>query len=167
MDHRDCCSDLRWWKSIDQNRMVATVDRWDFDDEDCDTIDVPLKKSGDEKPWTILLADKYGGEMFDEEVGEILSIPIEFGVCPTCDGRGSYVNPSIDSHGISAEEFDEDPDFRESYMSGHYDVTCEHCQGARVVPVSKDEKFNEKLAARLKAASDSRAEYEAERRMGA
>jgi hypothetical protein len=55
-------------------------------------------------------------------------------VCPTCEGEGKHVNPSIDSHGISREEFDEDPDFEEAYFSGAYDVTCVECKGQRVVP---------------------------------
>lgn len=53
-------------------------------------------------------------------------------VCETCRGRGSYVNPSIDSNGISPEEFREDPDFEEDYFSGVYDVECHECRGKRV-----------------------------------
>ena len=60
--------------------------------------------------------------------------PAKFEVCGTCEGEGTHVNPSVDSHGISQEEFDEDPDFREKYMSGQYDVTCNECRGLRVVP---------------------------------
>jgi hypothetical protein len=43
------------------------------------------------------------------------------------------VNPSIDSHGLSREDFDQDPDFEEDYFSGVYDVPCYVCSGARVV----------------------------------
>ena len=60
--------------------------------------------------------------------------PAKFEVCGTCQGKGTHVNPSIDAHGISAEEFDEDPDFREAYFSGRYDVQCAECKGLRVVP---------------------------------
>lgn len=63
------------------------------------------------------------------------SFPAKFEVCDTCDGKGTHVNPSIDSHGLSAEDFAEDPDFAEDYMSGAYDVTCAECHGERVVPV--------------------------------
>lgn len=58
---------------------------------------------------------------------------VGFRVCPTCEGYGTHVNPSIDAHGIGREEFDEDPDFEEAYFSGAYDVTCGECSGQRVV----------------------------------
>jgi len=54
-------------------------------------------------------------------------------VCPTCEGEGKTVNPNIDAHGLSAEDFREDPDFAEDYLSGLYDVTCRACHGKRVV----------------------------------
>lgn len=60
--------------------------------------------------------------------------PKGYAVCPTCEGRGSHVNPSIDSHGLTAEDFAEDPDFEEAYFSGAYDVRCAECHGKRVVP---------------------------------
>lgn len=56
-------------------------------------------------------------------------------VCERCRGDGKHVNPSIDGHGLSAEDFAEDPDFREAYFSGRYDVCCEECKGERVVDV--------------------------------
>lgn len=59
-----------------------------------------------------------------------------FAVCPTCEGRGSIVNPAVDGNGISAEEMAElGDDFREDYLSGTYDVRCPECGGNRVVPV--------------------------------
>ena len=61
-------------------------------------------------------------------------------VCPSCDGKGSYVNPSIDSHGISSD--DEcwlDDEFSDNYRSGYYDITCEYCGGNNVVPVPSDQ----------------------------
>lgn len=65
----------------------------------------------------------------------LLVLKAKFEVCPTCEGKGSHVNPSIDSHGLSAEDFAEDPDFREDYMNGTYDVPCAECGGKRVVMV--------------------------------
>lgn len=47
----------------------------------------------------------------EDDNGEEIEIPAEYDVCGTCDGRGSHVNPSIDAHGISPEEFAEDPEF--------------------------------------------------------
>lgn len=54
-------------------------------------------------------------------------------ICPTCGGEGKTVNPNVDAHGLTAEDFAEDPDFAENYMSGLYDVTCGACDGKRVV----------------------------------
>lgn len=50
-------------------------------------------------------------------------------ICPTCNGEGKYVNPNIDSNGLSAEDFADDPDFAESYFKGDYDVSCRTCGG--------------------------------------
>ena len=57
-----------------------------------------------------------------------------FEVCYRCSGSGTMVNPSIDCGGISQDQFDDDPDFYDSYMSGAYDQTCSVCNGKRVVP---------------------------------
>jgi len=60
---------------------------------------------------------------------------VQYAVCPRCRGEGSHVNPSVDGHGITAEEMDEmGPEFFEDYMGGLYDVSCERCHGLRVVP---------------------------------
>lgn len=75
----------------------------------------------------------------DEGEEETLTVKAAFEVCSLCNGKGTHVNPSIDAHGISHEEFDEDPDFREEYTSGTYDVQCYECAGKRVVPVPDDD----------------------------
>ena len=68
------------------------------------------------------------------EAGEEVSTHFE--VCYVCDGRGAYVNPSIDSHGISGEEMAElGYEFKDDYLSGVYDITCSLCEGTRVIPV--------------------------------
>ena len=72
----------------------------------------------------------YGGEQ----------IPVKYEVCETCEGKGKHVNPSIDSHGLSREDFDDDPDFAEDYMSGRYDVPCNECHGNRVALVVDEER---------------------------
>jgi predicted methyltransferase len=61
------------------------------------------------------------------------TLPARFGVCPTCNGKGHHVNPAIDCNGLTSEDFEDDPDFRESYFSGAYDQTCNECGGKRVV----------------------------------
>jgi hypothetical protein len=67
----------------------------------------------------------------DEEGNEL---PHKWVVCPLCEGRGKHANPSIDCCGLTAEDFDTDPDFAEAYMSGAYDVECRHCGGRTTVP---------------------------------
>jgi predicted methyltransferase len=74
----------------------------------------------------------------DEGDTEMVSFPAHYEVCDRCQGEGVHVNPSIDGHGISREEFDADPDFEEAYFSGRYDVRCECCKGERVVLVADD-----------------------------
>jgi DnaJ-class molecular chaperone len=61
-------------------------------------------------------------------------------VCPVCKGEGTTVNPAIDCNGLTAEDFRDDPDFAEGYMSGAYDITCQACDGRRVV---SQERINE------------------------
>lgn len=112
-------------------------------------------------------------EIEDPATGEFVEhkLPTRFAVCHRCQGEGTHVNPSIDGHGISADEFAEDPDFEESYRAGHYDVQCEQCEGLRVVPeVDEDACSPEVLAAwreKCEAEADYAAECAAERRMGA
>lgn len=62
--------------------------------------------------------------------------PHHWEVCDLCEGRGKVVNPSIDASGLSAEDFAEDPDFAEGYMSGRYDIVCPQCRGRTTIPVS-------------------------------
>ncbi len=77
----------------------------------------------------------------DEEI----SLKLEWAVCGTCKGNGTHVNPSIDSNGLSSEDFQEDPDFFEYYRNGVYDISCAECGGKRVVPSSSDPRFVEAI----------------------
>jgi hypothetical protein len=75
----------------------------------------------------------------EEEEGRLGSeknpykLRMKYAVCGVCNGRGKHVNPSIDSHGLSSEDFDNDPDFAEDYFSGVYDVTCYECNGRTTI----------------------------------
>ena len=60
-------------------------------------------------------------------------------ICPICDGDGTHVNPAIDAHGLTAEDFAEDPDFMEDYFSGMYDVRCKNCKGSGKVLTAEQE----------------------------
>lgn len=101
------------------------------------------------------------GDEFEAEV------PFKFEVCQTCNGKGSHVNPAIDGHGISPEEFDRDPDFMEDYLRGTYDVPCYECHGQRVVVVPDETTENGKLAIeKMQQLAQWAAEEAHERRMG-
>lgn len=77
------------------------------------------------------LVIKYEVEAEDGEVEE-LECPAKYVVCGRCEGKGTHCNPAVDGHGISREEFDQDPGFEEDYFNGVYDITCERCGGERV-----------------------------------
>lgn len=84
-------------------------------------------------------------ELEDGECEE-QEIPCRFEVCGRCQGKGTHVNPSIDGHGITMDEWwgpDWDDESREQYMSGGYDVSCEECGGLRVVEVPDEERMTE------------------------
>jgi|15BtaG_2_1085339.scaffolds.fasta_scaffold03644_13 hypothetical protein len=106
----------------------------------------------------------------EDENGVEHELPVRFEVCGTCQGRGSHVNPSIDSHGLTSEDFAEDPGFYEDYMSGRYDQTCNECHGLRVVEVVDRDMCDAGLLAaydaEMKADAEFAAECAAERRMG-
>ena len=70
----------------------------------------------------------------DFGIERTLELPGKYEICPRCAGEGKIVNPNVDGHGISPEEFAEDPDFKEAYFSGVYDIACTECNGQRVVP---------------------------------
>ena len=108
--------------------------------------------------WWKQRGDKY---FFEDE-----QVEVEFHICNICDGKGKYVNPSIDSQGIIAEEFNEDPDFKVNYMSGVYDVTCELCKGRNGIPWPVDVEIQKKVQNWCLEQGSYRSECEAERRMG-
>ena len=86
------------------------------------------------------------------DIKEEISVSCKFEVCPTCEGKGTHVNPSIDSNGITGEEWDRDWSYedRENYINGFYDVSCYECYGKRIIPVPDD--YNDKEI--LKAIQD-------------
>lgn len=83
-------------------------------------------------------------------------------VCPECEGDGTVLCDAF--RGVAVDqELMEDPDFREEYFGGHYDVVCPTCKGNRVV----DRKEWEAGEEQRRADAEYRAEVEAERRFGA
>jgi hypothetical protein len=128
MDSRDIwASTAPWHTHIDRKRMVAYV---------------------------ALTGDVADPDDDGSEEERLTEVPIRFEVCSLCGGKGSHVNPSIDSEGLTAEDFAEDPDFEESYRGGDYDVTCNRCGGERVVAVVDEERCDPTI---LKAVHDKQA----------
>ncbi len=87
----------------------------------------------------------------------------EYQVCPDCDGKGKYVNPAIDSHGLSTEDFAEDPDFQEDYFGGIYDITCRSCKGRRVILAPTTDEGKAAVAEIIQEAREYQMEVAAER----
>jgi hypothetical protein len=75
-------------------------------------------------------------------------------VCPVCDGEGKTVNPAIDCNGLTREDFAEDPDFAEDYMSCMYDITCRACNGMRVVTQARIQELDQNAEDRRLAARE-------------
>jgi hypothetical protein len=97
-------------------------------------------------------------------------IPTHVIVCPVCNGKGTHVNPAIDSYGLTREDFNQDPDFEDDYRSGVYDVRCYTCEGRNVVDAVDWEKLDPEVRAdwyEWKASSyELAAMYAAEQRAG-
>ena len=74
---------------------------------------------------TITVSDDEGFERELELAARVVK-------CHRCDGKGVHDNPAFEN-GISPDEFSDDPDFRDGYFAGHFDVTCSECHGRRVV----------------------------------
>jgi len=81
-----------------------------------------------------LYGEEKNKEGFIVSYEEDVEVPFHFDVCALCKGRGKHVNPSVDGNGLTHEDFDEDPDFRDEYLRGRYDVSCSRCNGTRVQP---------------------------------
>ena len=103
-------------------------------------------------------------------------LPVKRVVCPQCDGSGKHVNPSIDSNGLTADDFAEDPGFAENYFGGAYDVRCETCNGNNVVDEVDEEMCKTRISwwkgliryyNALQCESDARMESYYERSAGA
>jgi hypothetical protein len=131
MDFRYACGEKnKWYSKIDNKRFEVLLDPDKYMDLICDEfeteeeIEVFLKK--------VVKKDGY------------IRLPFEFEVCSSCDGRGKYVDPNIDSQGITMEDWDDwSVEDKENYMDGFYDVTCEECKGEKVVPSLSDTYYGE------------------------
>ncbi len=101
------------------------------------------------------------------DVELILTFPAKFEVCHRCEGNGKHVNPNVDGNGISQDEFDADPDFREAYFSGVYDVQCSACKGLRVMAEFDEDRATPRQKAKyamVEAQEDRNRKWDAEDR---
>lgn len=109
----------------------------------------------------------------EDEEGNERWLPARYEVCDLCGGKGSHVNPSIDAHGLTAEDFHDDPEFAEAYGRGVYDVPCNNCDGMRVsLVVDRDacsaellEEYDDEEEAEANYRAMAAAERQAEARM--
>ena len=103
--------------------------------------------------------------------GEDVEVPFVYEVCGLCNGKAKVVNPSIDCNGITAEDFYEDPDFYDAYMSGSFDIACPECGGQRVVPTINREMIDPVLLEQIDKSIEEDRDFEQqcamERAMGA
>lgn len=69
-------------------------------------------------------------------VVKTILVPIEYEVCPQCNGHGKHVHQALSVW--SEEDRAQDPDSFENMMAGMYDVVCTLCKGQRVVDASPE-----------------------------
>ena len=106
-----------------------------------------------------------------DDAGEEIELPTHWEVCPTCEGKGTHVNPSIDAGGLSPELIHDDPEFMADYMDGVYDVVCATCNGRSTVQEVHWAKLTDDQREAYEQRQELDADYHAERmaeiRMGA
>lgn len=90
------------------------------------------------------------------DIETMVTLPAKYEVCSRCKGRGVHDHPSF--NGLTAEDFAEDPDLRENYFAGVYDVACERCGGLRVELVPDITRMTHEESADYNAWFDQRAE---------
>lgn len=108
--------------------------------------------------------ERHGNKLYYDLDDEHIEIPSHYEVCGRCNGTGTHTNPNIDGNGLTQEDFDQDPDFHEDYMSGVYDIQCLDCKGERVELVPNEEQTPE-IQEILEREREYRAEEAFERRM--
>lgn len=133
-DQRDIASNTqKWYESVDETKGTICVKV--INGEDPEEIQEQIDFLKQERKMSQEAID-----MIDED--GFVEFQMEYQVCPLCDGKGKHVNPSIDAHGITSDEWSEwSYEDREDYMSGVYDVVCYECGEKRVVPLISTSRF--------------------------
>lgn len=99
------------------------------------------------------------------------ALPTRWVICYACEGEGRHVRTSVDCNGLTAEDFDQDPEFAEQYFSGAYDEQCGTCHGRTTIREVDLERLSPELREAYEHQEREEREYQAlcraERRMGA
>lgn len=107
-----------------------------------------------------------------------VELPARWAVCPACDGGGTDrgAHYECDGGGFTASEWaEQDEDFRDDYMAGRLDRTCETCKGrTTILEIDEEACTGWRNRILLKAYREQQADsadidamQAAERRMGA
>lgn len=103
--------------------------------------------------------------MIYNDEGEGERLPVKWEICSHCEGEGrssSYLGA------FTQDEAQEDPEFFEDYMAGHYDRACDCCGGSGKIAVPNYKRMTpSQIEAweKQKAEADAdQAENDAERR---
>lgn len=97
----------------------------------------------------------------DDEGDEDLVVPAKWVICDDCRGEGVR---ALHGMAISAQEFNEDPDFAEAYFGGEYDTPCGACSGSGKLQVVDRDAVAPELLARVDAILEAEAQYQSEMR---
>lgn len=116
------------------------------------------------------MAEKIPVLYVEEEGGVVeVTLPTKWEICVECRGNG--MSSSYLGAFTSSEWAEEDEEFKEDYMAGKYDKSCEYCDGSGKVRVVDWERLDEKTTAayiaQLEEEAQDRATERAERAMGA
>lgn len=78
--------------------------------------------------------------IFDGDDERSVTFPAVYVVCDVCEGKGKHVDPAIDAHGITEDEYSTwSIDEQEAYFHGGYDIDCMTCKGRRVLAVINED----------------------------
>ena len=117
-------------------------------------------------PWYVELNPQRMIATVTTDGEETREIKFHFEVCHVCRGRGQYVNPNIDRHGLSREEMMEwEPEEIQDYRNGEYNVQCGYCNGQAVEPIPDDAEVIKQHQADIDSMHKWQAEIELEARM--
>ena len=130
-----------------------------------------------QREWLVQRAKNTQEMLYDISLEEVYGVefvlPTKYEMCGRCRGEG--VHDPEDWNGFTGSEWAEcEPEFREDYLDGRFDVQCTECSGKRVVPVVDESQLSNAQRKVLEMYEKDREadwEYdrvaEAERRMGA